>query len=228
MRNVVYTIFQIILYWIVLVVFKLFFRFEAHEQKNLKEVEDGPVIFVSNHASYIDGAICGISLPRKGFWTEKFFPLRFLTTERFFQWKYFPINIFLKIGGALSVKRTKVKYPDGRHLHDVLPEALEILRHGGKIWIFPEGTFTSDGKIHKGRKGVVFLHQQTGVPIVPVGIIGSCHILNKKLPFLPSLRSLLRLNSIKVVIGKPIYTLGNVSLEEGSRIVMDEIIRLIN
>lgn len=62
------------------------------------------------------------------------------------------------------------------------------------------------GKIQKGRNGITFLHQHTGAPIVPMGIIGNHNLLNNKIPFIPSLRSLLRLNKVKVVIGKPIYS----------------------
>lgn len=108
-----------------------------------------------------------------------------------------------------------------------MAEALKALRRGEKIWIYLEGGLPGKGKIRKGRNGVAFLHQQTGAPIAPVGIIGNGYLLNRRIPFLPSLMSLLRLNRVKVVIGKPIYSLGNLNLEEGASVVMDEITQLI-
>lgn len=111
------TIFQIIFYWFTYAVLKFFAHFEVEGQENLKEVENRSVIFASNHASYIDGGICcGIAMPRSSLWPKKFLPMRFLTVDRFFTWRYFPINIFLKMGGTVKVQRAKVKYPDGRHL----------------------------------------------------------------------------------------------------------------
>ena len=51
--------------WTALGVFKILFRFKVLGQENLKEVENGSVIFASNHNSYIDGGIAGRIVERQ-------------------------------------------------------------------------------------------------------------------------------------------------------------------
>lgn len=63
-KQIIPTIFQIIIYWITTAVLKFFTHFEVEGQENLKAVENGPIIFASNHVSYIDGGICGVAMPR--------------------------------------------------------------------------------------------------------------------------------------------------------------------
>ena len=47
---------------------------------------------------------------------------------------------------------------------------------GELFGIYPEGTRSRDGRLHKGHTGLARLALRTGVPIVPVGIIGSREI----------------------------------------------------
>ena len=220
-------LFQASLYWLALAVFKIFFRFKVGGQENLKEVENGPIIFASNHVSYIDGGINAASLPRNSFWPKKFFPIRFLVTDRFFQWKYFPLNIFLMAIGSIKIKRAKIKLPNNEHLFGVLSEAIKELNGGKKVWIYPEGGFNNDGTPKKPRNGVAFLHQQTKAPIVPVRVIENEKIMSKRAPFLPAFKSLIGLNRVKVVFGKPIYLLDTSNLDESTAILMDRINGLI-
>ncbi len=55
---------------------------------------------------------------------------------------------------------------------------------GGVFGIYPEGTRTRDGYLHKGKTGVARLALATGAPIVPVGLIGSdeCQPTDARLP----------------------------------------------
>ena len=48
-----------------------------------------------------------------------------------------------------------------------------MLRQGDLFGIFPEGTRSRDGLLHKGRTGVARLSIDTGVPVIPVGLIGT-------------------------------------------------------
>ena len=61
---------QAIVCWTALGVFKTLFRFKVEGQENLNGLEDGPVIFASNHNSYIDGGIAGASLLKRQFVSE--------------------------------------------------------------------------------------------------------------------------------------------------------------
>jgi 1-acyl-sn-glycerol-3-phosphate acyltransferase len=59
-----------------------------------------------------------------------------------------------------------------------------VLETGGVFGIYPEGTRTRDGYLHRGHTGVARLALRTGAPIVPVGMIGTDEIqpTDKKMP----------------------------------------------
>lgn len=206
---------------------KILTRLEIEGQENIKEVEDGPLIFASNHSSYIDSGISAAAMPKNGIFLKKIAPLRFLVMDKYFSWKIFPVRIFLETMGAIRISKAKVKHADSSHLHSVLVEPINFLKQGGKVWIYPEGGFHNDGTPKKPRVGVAFLHQQTKSPILPVRIIGNDKVMSKIIPFLPRLKTLMGLNKIKVIIGKPIYSLDTSNLDESTAILMDRINGLI-
>ncbi|MBU4224020.1 1-acyl-sn-glycerol-3-phosphate acyltransferase [Patescibacteria group bacterium] len=213
-------IFQAITYWPIYLFLKFFVHYEIEGQENLRGLENKSIIFASNHASYIDGPISAAAMPRKSFYPHEFFPIRFLVLREFFNWKNrfsFPFSIlmttYVRINGSIPVDKA-----DG-DLLKALGETIKALNNRAHVWIYPEGGMTKDGKLRQGKRGVAFLHQQTKASIVPVGIIGNFGILSTK--------TLLRKNKVKVKIGKPIYSLGEISLEEGAEKVMSEIAELI-
>lgn len=214
-------IFQAITYWPIYWTLKFFVHFKIEGQENLKGLENKAIIFASNHASYIDGPISAASMPRDSWYPRDFFPIRFLVLKKFFgifgQFPFpisLPVTFYVWINGSIPIERT------GGDLFKALRAAIKELKNSAKVWIYPEGGMPKDGKLQPGKRGVTFLHQQTGAPIVPVGILGNYGILSPK--------TLLRKNKLKVRIGKPIYSLGNVSLEEGTKIVMSKIAELLN
>ena len=204
-------------------VLKIFTRLEIGGQENIKEVENGPLIFASNHNSYIDSGISAAAMPKNITYLKKIAPLRFLVMDKYFSWKILPVRIFLEMMGAIKVKKAKVKLEDNSHLHEVLSEPVKFLKQGGKVWIYPEGGFHKDGTPKKLRVGIAFLRRQTGAPILPIRIIGNDQVMSKIIPFLPKLTTLIGLNKLKVIIGKPIYSLGNLSLEDTSNEIMRSI-----
>ena len=204
-------------------VLKIFTRLEIGGQENIKEVENGPLIFASNHNSYIDSGISAAAMPKNITYLKKIAPLRFLVMDKYFSWKILPVRIFLEMMGAIKVKKAKVKLEDNSHLHEVLSEPVKFLKQGGKVWIYPEGGFNNDGTPKKLRVGVAFLRRQTGAPILPIRIIGNDQVMSKIIPFLPKLTTLIGFNKLKVIIGKPIYSLGNLSLEDASSEIMRSI-----
>lgn len=213
-------IFQMFTYWPIYLGLKFFAGYKIEGQENLKGLEDKGVIFASNHASYIDGPISAASMPRRSFYPSDFFPIRFLALRQYYKWlNPFPLPFnfltaaYVKINGSIPIDKT------GGDLFNALVNAVEALKNGDKVWIYPEGRRTQDGNLQPGKRGVVFLHQQIGAPVVPVGISGSF-----KMSFL---RFLLGKHKIRIKIGKPIYNLNSASLEEGVEKVMHEIENLI-
>lgn len=207
---------QQITYWPIYLVLKLFFRYQVEGQENLKGLGDKPVIFVSNHASYLDGPVCAAAMPRELVAPHKFFPIRFLVVEEYFNyWKNsfpFPLSLFVaayvRTNGSILVVRGLGDFQKN------LTEAVKALKKGAKIWIYPEGKLTLDGKLQQGKKGAAYLHQTSGAVIIPVALNGTFKILKSK--------------KIKVKIGKPIHSLGNLSLEESTEKIMWEISELLD
>ena len=54
-----------------------------------------------------------------------------------------------------------------------LQTAAELLDDGRLVGIYPEGTRSRDGDLHRGHTGVAHLAMMTGAPIIPVGIVGT-------------------------------------------------------
>jgi 1-acyl-sn-glycerol-3-phosphate acyltransferase len=64
----------------------------------------------------------------------------------------------------------------GEASEKALDAAREVLRRGELFGIYPEGTRSRSGKLHKGHTGAARLSIEAGCPIVPVGIRGTVEI----------------------------------------------------
>lgn len=208
-------IFQAITYWPFLSFFRSFLNYRIFGQENLKGLEDGPIIFASNHASFLDSPIAAAIVPRdkRDFYPKKFFPIRFLAGRQFFRWYYLFIAFYVYFNGSIKIRRGS-----GQDLSIVLADAVAALKNNNHIWIFPEGGITKDGLLQPGKRGITFLQQATGAPIVPVAICGTWKIFYPK--------NIFRKKRVTANIGQPIYSLGEVSLLEGSEKVMKAIANL--
>jgi len=213
--------FQATTYWPAYWLFRLFVHFRIEGQENLKGLEDEAIIFASNHNRGIDGPFCAVSMPRnKGdFYPKKFFPVRFLAHQRFFNFRYLLIAFYVWINGSIVISRGECK--NDEDMKNILAEAIKAIRDREKIWIFPEGEINKGGPLKKGRRGVAFLHRETGAPIVPVALIGTADLYSPL--------TFLGLKKVRVKIGRPIYSLGegNYDLSEAAQKVMLEIKKLV-
>lgn len=86
---------------------------------------------------------------------------------------------FLRAVGQVPLDRS-----GGRTALDGLGPILQVLRDGGVAGIYPEGTRSPDGRLYKGKTGVARLALMAGVPVVPVGAVGT-EITGKKLGLIP-------------------------------------------
>lgn len=205
-------IFQIVAYWPALLFLKLAVSYKINGQENLKGLEDGPIIFASNHASYLDSLISAAAMPRQILFPSKFFPIRFLAKDKFLNLfsKYFLFAAYSKINASVKV------FKAGGDLDLVLKDAVDALNNGSKLWIYPEGRMTTDGEIHSGKRGVAYLYKKSGVPIVPVGIKGHFGLFSTE--YMYKLGTKVTIN-----IGEPIFLPKDISLEEGVDIIMKKI-----
>jgi len=208
-------IFQAFTYWPIYLTLRFFVRFEIHGQEHIRGLENGPIIFASNHANFLDSPINAAIMPRcKGdSYPKRFFPIRFLAHTKFFKFRYLLIAFYVWINGSI-----KIQSKTGKDLSIVLGEAVNALKNNNHIWIYPEGKITKDGQFEKGKRGIAYLHEQTNAPIVPVFIKGTFGIL--------SFKTLLCTKKVMAIIGEPIYSLEGLSLEQITDRVMLEISKL--
>jgi 1-acyl-sn-glycerol-3-phosphate acyltransferase len=122
----------------------------------------GPVIFASNHLSFLDSVVIPVSAPR---------PVRFLAKASYFEGAGFVGGVkrlFFRSVGASPVRRGA-----GQAALDALEQHRQMLAAGHAVALYPEGTRSLDGRLYKGRTGVGYLALQSGAPVVPVGLVGT-------------------------------------------------------
>jgi len=118
---------------------------------------EGGAIFCPNHVSVLDSFFLPLALPRQITFVGK--------AEYLDDWKtrtLFPALGMIPIdrGGGSAAERA-------------LDTAARVLDAGGYFGIYPEGTRSRDGRLHRGHTGPARLALRTGCPIVPVGLIGT-------------------------------------------------------
>ena len=128
--------------------------------------DTGGVILASNHLSFVDSVAIPSVVKRK---------VVFLTKSDYFTGsgvKGFVSRAFFEGLGMLPVDRD-----DSKAAIESLQTALEVLGRGDAFGIYPEGTRSRDGRLYRGRTGVAHLALTAGVPVVPVGLTGTEHVM---------------------------------------------------
>lgn len=129
----------------------------------------GPVILAVNHSHNIDGPMLMGTAPR---------PVHFLIKKEAF---IGPLDPFLLSIGQLKVDRTTTD-------RAAVTDALGVLKGGGVLGIFPEGS-RGEGDFASLRSGLAYFAVRTGAPIVPVAVLGSTERRGRLIGALPPLRS---------------------------------------
>lgn len=134
-------------------IFKIFWKINVIGIENVPK--EGGLILASNHVSYLDPIVLGITMKRKVY---------FIAKKEAFN------NIF----GNILLKNLNA-FPVDRGKNDIrsLKKSLNILEEKKVLGIFPEGTRSLDGELQELKLGIIKIAMRTGVPILPVGIIGT-------------------------------------------------------
>jgi 1-acyl-sn-glycerol-3-phosphate acyltransferase len=115
---------------------------------------NGPVIIASTHQSHADSIALGVAIPR---------PVHFLGDVRLTQWPLL---------GPLLPKLGMVPLRRGEGDAVALHHLRRILADGGAVTVYPEGSRSRDGRVHRPRSGVARLAAETGVPVIPAAVAG--------------------------------------------------------
>jgi 1-acyl-sn-glycerol-3-phosphate acyltransferase len=132
-----------------------------------ENVPNGPVILAPNHASFMDHFFTGAFIRRR---------IQFMGKSQLFGAT--PMSWIYNHGGVFPVRR-------GHHDEEAFISAFRILERGGAIVMYCEGGRSRSGKLAEtARPGIGRLALESGVPVVPVAILGSYQVRNwKKLHF---------------------------------------------
>jgi 1-acyl-sn-glycerol-3-phosphate acyltransferase len=117
----------------------------------------GPAILACNHRSFLDSIFLPLVVRRR---------VTFVAKAEYFDdpktaW-------FFRGCGQIPIRRE-----GGSASERALASATDVLRKGKVFGIYPEGTRTRDGRLHRGHTGVARLAMRCNAPIVPIGMIGS-------------------------------------------------------
>jgi 1-acyl-sn-glycerol-3-phosphate acyltransferase len=122
----------------------------------------GPVIIAANHVSFADEIFTPLAARRQVFYFAK---AEYFTTPGI---RGRAMAAFFRACGHVPVERA-----DPRLAAGVIEIGVELLRGGGALGIYPEGTRSPDGRLYKFRTGVARLALRSGAPVVPVGLVGT-------------------------------------------------------
>jgi 1-acyl-sn-glycerol-3-phosphate acyltransferase len=118
----------------------------------------GPLLFASNHRSFLDPFLIGMLVRRPVYYMAK----RELFEKRWQAW-------ILNALGAFPVDR-------GAGDAGAMDTARAILQRGDCVVVFPEGTRVRRGPLGTAKRGIGRLALETGAPVAPVAVIGTEHV----------------------------------------------------
>lgn len=172
-------------------IFKLYYNPRIENKEYLQQ--DGPIVVVGNHKHIMDQCLVIIATKRI---------IHYMAKKEYFDGK---MAWFFKANGCISVDRS---------IHDsnAKNKALEVLKNGGAIGLFPEGTRNkTKAKLLPFKYGAVSMAKKTNATIIPFGIVGDYKFRSKNL---------------KIKFGKP-FKVGEMSLEEANTKLEKIVLELI-
>jgi 1-acyl-sn-glycerol-3-phosphate acyltransferase len=145
----------------------------------------GPVILASNHLAVMDSFFLPLVVRRR---------ITFLAKSEYFTGtglKGWLSRWFFTALGQVPIDRSNADAAQA-----ALDTAERVLGGGKLLGMYPEGTRSPDGRLYKGKTGLGRLALDTGVPVIPVAMIGT-NVVN------PPGTTMLRFGRVTVRFGKP-------------------------
>lgn len=199
--------------WLLAPLVRLIYRPVVHGAGRIPR--SGPVILAGNHLAAIDTAAVALTAGR---------PVSFLGKAEYFvgtDLRGRALAAFLGALGYVPVERGNAKAGLA-----ALEAARTVLDGRGAFAIYPEGTRSLDGRLHRGHTGVAALALATGAPVVPFALRGTDRVQ-------PHGVRIPRVRRVTVSYGEPMDFSRYEGLESSSAIrravtdeVMDAIARL--
>jgi len=126
--------------------------------RGLENLQDGQnYIFMSNHVSNLDPPLLIPAVPGR---------CSVLVKKELFRTPI--LGAGMKVAQLVPVDRS-----DREAAIESVQAAIQVLRQGLHMVIYPEGTRSADGKLLPFKKGPFHLAMESGVPVVPVTLLGT-------------------------------------------------------
>lgn len=126
----------------------------------------GPLILASNHLSFIDSFVLPVAARRS---------VAFIGKAELFE--AHSVKGRLRSAAFKAVGTIPVERGARHNALAPLQAAQNLLALGEAIGIYPEGSRSRDGRLYEGHPGAAWLSIRTGIPVVPVGLIGTDQVL---------------------------------------------------
>lgn len=156
---------------------RVLFRFRTIGREHVPR--RGGLLVAANHASYLDIPAVGCALPRRAYYLGRYdlFPNRLLGRA-------------LRSLGWIPLRHYRFD-------RESFGKAIELIKRGQAVVIYPEGTRSKDGQLGPGKPGLGIIVAETGCRVLPVYLEGTHEVL-------PVGAGCPRLRPIQVRIGEPI------------------------
>lgn len=137
-------------------------KFANLKVEGMENIADAkkPVIFICNHLSNSDGLVLSRVLEKED-----------ITFVAGVKLKDDPVTNL-----AIVISKTTFLKPNTADKEGI-SNIIKIIKNGGNIIIFPEGTRSRNGKMIKAKKGIYLITKLTGATIIPTGIAGTDKML---------------------------------------------------
>lgn len=158
--------------WLASWLFRPCYRIRVYGRERIPA--SGPVVMVANHSAAVDGPLL-LGLPRR--------PTVFLVKHQMFRG---PLGPLLRWIGQLPVRRGQ---PD----RTPLLAAVAVLRVGGLVGVFPEGS-RGEGDVAAAQHGAAWFARASGALVLPVAVRGTRRLPGSGRRFRPR---------VDVLVGEP-------------------------
>jgi 1-acyl-sn-glycerol-3-phosphate acyltransferase len=161
-------------------ILRLLFRPKAVGLENIPS--DGPAILAANHQSFLDDLLFPLVVPKR--------QVVFLGKADYFDKRY--LRWFFKGANVIPVRRESRSASEA-----ALRAGVDALKKGMLVGIFPEGTRSPNGNLHRGKTGVARMALEARVAVIPVSITGTFEAM-------PYDRKIPRPGRVEIRFGKPL------------------------
>lgn len=147
--------------------------------------DSGAVILASNHLAVADSFYLPLVVKRR---------ITFLAKAEYFTGtglKGKLTKFFYSSTGQVPIDRT-----DADSAQAALTTAQRILGQGKLLGMYPEGTRSPDGRLYKGKTGLARVALESGIPVIPVAMVGT-NVVN------PPGSKMWHFGRVEVRFGKP-------------------------